>query len=208
MQKLQSLLRRILPLFLLLFTLTSPLGAQVGTVGNVRSLGDMAIALSAGFFIPLFIHNPNIPLGEGALGPTKLSLGASLAISGGVYINDNIQLGMEAGVSFSDSINEHNYVAYPIFLKGSYEFHFLKGRLYLPLYLGLGIQMSSYQSNFNLDTLVKPGLGLHWQFLENWAVGMDLMYWWVPQVNIDDSYYTRIAGFMDLSVAVTYHGGS
>jgi len=169
-------------------------------------LGDQVFGINAGLFVPLFFNNPSLDWGDSdAFKSTNLSLGGFGSLYYGAYLNNNVQLGMEIGAIFSGSPNKHNFYMVPITFRGTYEFQ-LKGNLFtVPLYLGAGINMTSYQSSFNVELILKPGAGFYWNFNSNWSFGTNMTYWWVPQIYPNESRYNRIGNFMDVSLTAMYH---
>ncbi|MDC7232490.1 MAG: hypothetical protein PQJ58_04625 [Spirochaetales bacterium] len=176
---------------------------------NIRieyhSMGDQVFGINAGLFIPLFMNNPSLSWGDSeAFKSTNLSVGGSGSLYYGAYINNNIILGLQVGAIFSSSPNDHNFYMIPITFKGTYEFQFFQNLISVPLSLGAGINMSSYQDNFHVDMILKPEAGVYWNYNSDWSFGLNTSYWWVPQI-YKDREYSRIGNFMDVSLSAIYN---
>ena len=165
-----------------------------------HSLGDQVFGIYAGFFIPLFFQNPN----DGSVNSTNLSLGGNGSLYYGAYLNNNFQVGMEIGAMFSSSPNDNNFYMIPITVRATYEFQFLNNLISVPVYIGAGVNMTSYLENFNVEMILKPGFGAFWNYSSNWSFGLNTTYWWVPQL-YSEPEYNRFGNFMDVSLSAVYH---
>lgn len=179
----------------------NPLESRV----EYHTMGDQVFGISAGLFIPLFYNNPTLSWGDSdAFNSTNLSLGGQGSLYYGAYLNNNVILGMEVGAIFSSSPNSNNFYMIPITFRGTYEFQFKNNMFSVPVYLGAGINMSSYQDSFHADMILKPGVGAYWNHSSNWSFGLNTTYWWVPQL-YKDREYNRIGNFMDVTLSAVYH---
>jgi len=172
---------------------------------DYNSLGDQVFGINAGVFIPLFFQNPSPGSGEKAYSSTNLSVGGTGSLYYGAYLNNNIQLGMEVGAMFATSPNKNNFYMIPITFRATYEFQFLNNLISVPVYLGAGMNMTSYLDDFHVDFIMKPGAGIYWNHSSSWSFGTNVTYWWVPQIYPSNSDYTRIGNFMDISLSAVYH---
>jgi hypothetical protein len=171
-----------------------------------HTLGDQVFGISAGLFIPLYFNNPNLSWSDSdAFTSTNLSLGGTGALYYGAFLNNNIQLGMEIGAMFAGSPNSHNFYMIPITFRGTYELQFKSNLFTVPLYIGAGINMTSYLESFNVEMILKPGAGFYWNFNSNWAFGTNVTYWWVPQIYPGEREFNRLGNFMDVSLSAVYH---
>lgn len=167
---------------------------------DYHSMGDQVFGINAGFFIPLFFQNPN----DGSIASTNLSLGGNGSLYYGAYLNNNFQVGMEIGAMFSSSPNDNNFYMIPITLRATYELQFLNNLISVPLYIGYGVNMTSYQDNFNVEMIFKPGFGVFWNQSASWSFGVNTTYWWVPQLYSDPDD-NRFGNFLDVSLSAVYH---
>ena len=166
------------------------------------TLGDQTFSINAGLFFPLFYHDPT-PAGDSAIADTNLGLGGTGSIAYDAYLNNNIKLGLEVGGMFAFSPNDNAFGMVPITARGTYEFHF--GQFSLPLYLGAGINIITYQENVNVQFLLKPGISFYWNFNSDWSFGANLVYWWSPEIIFEDHTHDRIGNFLDFTLSAQYH---
>ncbi len=179
--------------------------AQLKT--NDRAKGDQSFAISAGVFIPLPVYLlHDWPETGYSKGPTKskLTAGGFGSLSYSFYITGNIKAGLQLGGSFTRDINKNFMYSIPIVLKGAYEFH-LFNRISIPVFLGLGINMTSYEQNFLVDMMLRPGFGVYFDWTYEWSFGMDFSYWFVPQLSPKFRNQRSIGNFMDITLGAEYH---
>jgi hypothetical protein len=65
--------------------------------------------------------------------------------------------------------------------------------------------MTSWNDEFIVDPIVRPGFGIYFDWNAEWSFGLDLTYWFVPQLNSDDSRFNSLGNFMDANLAAEYH---
>lgn len=174
---------------------------------NQRSLGDQAFAISAGVIIPLFtiLLNDNPATGDPAgVADSQLSVGGMGSLTYSFYLSSNVKLGIQLGGTFKWDINRNLLYMIPITVKGAYEFHPLS-RMTIPIHLALGINMTSWKEEFVVDPLIRPGFGVYFDWNVEWSFGMDLTYWFIPQLNSTDKRFNSIGNFMDVTVTAEYH---
>jgi len=174
---------------------------------NQRYQGDQSFSISAGIIIPLFtvlLHD--IDISEKGAGGTKsqLTLGGIGYLTYNFYLFPNIKLGLQLGGTFKWDVNRNLLYMVPLVLRGAYEFRPL-GRMTIPLYLGLGIDMVSWKEEFEVDFLLKPGFGVYFDWNVEWSFGVDFYYWFVPQLASKDKQYNSIVNFLDITLAAEYH---
>jgi len=182
-----------------------PLTPQSRT--NQRSLGDQAFSISAGVIIPLFtvLLNDNSETGNPAgVVDTQLSAGGMGSLSYSFYLSANVKVGLQLGGTFKWDINRNLLYMIPITVKGSYEFHPFS-RLTIPIHLALGINMTSWKEEFTVDPLIRPGFGVYFDWNVEWSFGMDITYWFIPQLNSNDERFDSLVNFMDINISAEYH---
>ncbi len=169
-----------------------------------HSLGDQAFAINAGLGIPLFFENPNAYGNSSYYSSTNLGLGGTGSLYYGGYLSNNWQIGMEVGAFFSSGPNKHTFYMIPVTVRGSYEFQIHNNMFSIPLYLGFGMNMTSYQESFHVEMICKPGTAFYWNFGSNWSFGARFTYWWIPQL-YGSSSENRFGNFMDVSLSAVYN---
>ena len=172
---------------------------------NQRSLGDKSFAISAGIFAPLpfYLLNGLAGYPEGFT-DSQLSVGGMGSLAFSFYLSGNFKLGIQVSGSFARDINYNYLYLIPIMAKASWEFH-PWNRISIPIYLGLGMAMSSYKDIFVIDPIVRPGFGVYFDWNYEWSFGVDFSYWFVPQLGSSDEAARSIGQFMDISLTAEYH---
>ncbi|MCG8452453.1 MAG: hypothetical protein MI717_04630 [Spirochaetales bacterium] len=174
---------------------------------NNRSLGDQSFAISAGMTAPLFtvlLHDSTISGFSAGVHPTRLTVGGFGALSYNFYLNTNLKVGLEIGGSFQWDINRNILYMIPIVAQGSWEFH-PGNRISIPVHLGLGINMSSWKENFMVDPIIRPGVGFSFDWSVEWSFGLDVRYWFIPQLNVSSKDQKSLGNFMDATLRAEYH---
>ena len=181
----------------------SPFTPQIRT--NQRSLGDQTFTISAGLYVPLFTVLLNDYGGYDA-GAIKANLkpGGAGSLAYSFYLSPNWKLGLQFSGSFAKDINGNFAYTIPINVKGTYEFH-PGNRITVPLHLGVGIAMSSWRENFIVDPILRPGAGVYFDWNFEWSFGMDISWWFIPQLTADDKSENSIGNFMDITLSAEYH---
>jgi len=174
---------------------------------NQRFQGDQTFSIAAGAIIPLFtvlLHDIDISEKKAGITKTQLTIGGVGYLTYGIYLFPNIKLGLQLGGTFKWDINRNLLYMVPLVLRSSYEFRPLS-RMTIPLHLGLGISMTTWKEEFEVDFLLKPGFGVYFDWSAEWSFGIDFHYWFVPQLSSKDRQYDSIANFTDISLVAEYH---
>jgi hypothetical protein len=174
---------------------------------NQRSLGDQAFSISAGLIVPLFtvLLNDIPAIGyQAGITDTQLTLGGMGSLTYSFYLSENVKLGLQLGGTFQWDINRNLIYMIPIAVKGSYEFHPFS-RMTIPIHLALGINMTSWKEEFVIDPLIRPGFGVYFDWNVEWSFGMDITYWFIPQLNSNDERFNSLGNFMDANIGAEYH---
>lgn len=170
---------------------------------EMYSLGDQNFTINAGLFIPMFFLDLTPSSGSSAVASTNLTAGGAGSLIYEAYLNSNIKVGGEVGGIFSYSPNDNSFFMIPITARIGYEFHF--DQFSLPVYLGAGINIISYEDDTNVQMLFKPGVSLYYNYNSDWSFGGNLVYWFAPEIVFDDTDQTRIGNFLDFTVSAQYH---
>lgn len=163
-------------------------------------IGDQMISLNLGLFIPLFFSG-----GDGIQG-TNLSLGGTGHLAWSGFLTDQLAIGGEFGGMFAFSPNGNPLYMVPLAARLTY---FLRRFPFeFPLTLAAGISFNSFNESFKVDPIVIPGVGAYWNLNTEWAFGIDLRYWWVPQLYLGQSEIstddTRFGNFLATTASVLY----
>ncbi len=174
---------------------------------NQRSLGDQSFGITAGVFVPLPTY---LLQSYGTYSPgftdSKLSVGGMGSLTYSFYLNDNLKLGVNLTGSFTRDINSIFAYLIPVSIKASWEFH-PWSRVSIPVHLSMGMCMTSWNDYFVIDMILKPGLGVYWDYSYEWSFGMDFGYWFIPQLGTGSGNENQrsIASFLDISLTAEYH---
>lgn len=170
---------------------------------ELYSLGDQNFSINAGLFIPLFFMDMTPAGGGSAVSKTNLGLGGTGSLIYEAYLTGNIKVGAEVGGMFAYSPNNNPFFMVPITARIGYEFHF--GQFSLPLYLGTGINIITYEDDTNVQILLKPGASLYYNYNSDWSFGGNLVYWISPEFIFADTDQSRIGNFLDFTISAQYH---
>lgn len=189
-----------------LLSIAVPLSAQFEDeeiIEPTYELGDQYFKIRLGTTFPLFFHNPV----EGEVNSTNLRVGGSGALSWQGYLNERWSIGGELSGSFMNSINDRTLFMVPITARLSYLFS--SWPFEFPVHVSAGGAFQSLAGDTYFGPIIKPGVGGWWAATDEWAFGMNLEYWWVPQLyrGAEDrppSSDTRFGNFLDLSVGARY----
>ncbi len=162
--------------------------------------GDQLISLNLGLIVPLFYWG-----GPDGVQDANLSLGGTGHLMWSSFINNNLAIGGEFGGMFAFTPNRNTLFMIPLaarltyFLR-SYPFEF-------PLTFAAGVNFSRFNDNFKTDPVLIPGVGFYWNYTVEWAFGLDVRYWWVPQIYRGPeppSSDSRFGNFLGTTLAVLY----
>lgn len=175
---------------------------------NQRSLGDQALAITAGLYIPLFTVLLNDWPATGykaGVHPPHLNLGGMGTLAYSVYLSPNWKLGLQVSGSFAQDLNGNFAYTIPIAFKGSYEFH-PWGRVSIPVFLAAGVSLTSWKDdNFLVDLMIQPGFGIYFDWSYEWSFGLNLGYIFIPQIGLDNAHERSIGNFMEVTLTAEYH---
>ena len=171
-----------------------------------RVLGDQFLNIALGLQIPLIIQNPT---GQPPTSPINLELGGSGALAWGAFLGNNFSLGIDISASYSGDINGKGFFAVPIGIHGDYFFRFAPFEL--PIHLGLGLHILSYNDIVSVGMMIKTGLSFYWNAFEDWSFGLNVMYWWLPELYLDSdpntppSSMNRFGNFLEITLSAMYN---
>lgn len=168
----------------------------------VYSLGDQALSINLGLFLPLF----NM-LSPDGITSTNLSLGAAGSLRWESYLSNSMTVGAEAGGALSLSPNGHGLFMVPLIARWSYIFRQFPYEF--PLSAGAGLVVSRFQDALKVDPVIKLGAAFYWNYSNQWAFGLNGVYWIVPQIYSGRSAAgpedSRIGNYLEFSLSALYH---
>ncbi|MFW5694281.1 MAG: TP0733 family outer membrane beta-barrel protein [Alkalispirochaeta sp.] len=203
---------RILWALFIIITIVSPAFAQDDAPesdGSPREeeefiptygLGDQLLSLNLGMLFPLFYTG-----GPDGIEDANLTLGGTGHLMWSSFLTNDFAVGGEFGGMFAFTPNRNTLFMIPLAARASY---FLRAYPFeFPLTLAAGINFSRFRDNFKVDPIVIPGAGFYWNYNTEWAFGVDVRYWWVPQVYSGPEppeEDTRFGNFLGTTLSVLY----
>jgi hypothetical protein len=177
----------------------SPERYQIDDFVPTYALGDQMMLINLGVIIPLFFA-----LGPDGMTDTNLSLGVTGNLQWHSFLTPKVTLGGELGGMFAFSPSRTLYMV-PITFRASYWFE--NYPFEFPVYLGVGINFSRLPDEaFKVDPIIKPGVSAFWNMNSEWAFGVNMVYWIVPQIYFEDDLAdeNRIGNFLDITLSALY----
>jgi hypothetical protein len=175
-----------------------PASAAGDATPSLYSLGDQALSINVGPFIPLFLFG-----GSPTIGTTNLSLGGIGTIDWAAYLSAHWRIGASLGWDFTFDPNWTLFMMVPIIAKISYLIDFYPWEV--PLTFGAGMNIVKYSVDSTIDLLLKPGTGLFWTYNSSWSFGVNLNYWWDMQFTSASSAGFVAGNFLEVSLSAFYH---
>jgi hypothetical protein len=193
--------RYAVSLALALLAAPMAVSAQARLSAPNYALGNQALIISAGLFTPLFFQSP-----EGSFSGTNLSLGGVGSLQWAAYLNNNMTIGLEGGGMFAFSPNSRALFMLPITARYMYIFRFYPFEV--PLSISAGINFTRLADHFQILPIMKPGASFFWNYDYEWAFGLNLIWWWSPNVYFGptpSSSQTRFGNFLEITLSAMYH---
>lgn len=158
------------------------------------------LSLNLGTIFPLFYTG-----GPGGYEDANLTVGGTGHLQWSAFLNNNWAVGGEFGGMFAFTPNQNTLFMIPLATRLTY---FLRAYPFeFPLSLAAGINFSRFEENFKSDPILIPGIGAYWNYNTEWAFGLDLRWWWVPQIYTGPtppSDDTRFGNFLASTLSVMY----
>lgn len=166
------------------------------------TLGDQILSINLGIFAPLFYTGSD----EGAQ-PANLSVGGVGSIAWASYLNNTMTVGAEMSGSFSFTPNLNTL--FLLHFAGTYTYTIRRYPFEFPLHMAVGMNIARLQESTKIDPVVKPGASFYWAYNTQWSFGLNLKYWWIPQIYSSRSDVpqsdTRFGNFLEISLSALYH---
>jgi|GEM_PF-656413 len=169
-------------------------------IAPVYGLGDQMFEINAGLFIPLFFQAT-----DGSTSSTNLSLGGGGSLGWSAFLAQQFSLGAELGGMFNISPLKRVLIHIPITAKIGYMFRVYPVDI-IPRF-STGIVFTKLQEELYVGPILKPGVTAVYNINTEWAVGLNVMYWWLPQFYTDEDLKddTRFGNFLEVSLSGVYH---
>jgi hypothetical protein len=177
--------------------------AQEGSAkaANVLSYekGDQMISLAAGTTIPLFTFG-----GDSTTLESKYYAGGSFSIGYQYFLTHGLAIGGTLASSFNKTWGGRSLFIAPLSFRTAYWWNF---RFFD---LSVGIELGAYVSRVSGETMFGPfakaGGGIYWRLTNDWSLGFQTYYWFVPEIHTG-SYadLTRFGNIMEAGIYAAYH---
>lgn len=200
----------IISLLILFFIIPSSIFAQEEEEEEIYeeiyeptfSLGDNMFIIKVGLTIPLFLNDLDFNVLD-----TNLTLGGAGSLEWSTFLSNNWAIGAEFGGLFAFTPNMRVLYTLPLTVKATWFLRFHPFELLL--YAGAGISFTSVDDSFHVDWILKPGASLYWNLNSDWAFGVNVIYWWIPQIYTEagdiNPEHSRFANFLETSLSALFH---
>jgi hypothetical protein len=167
----------VLLLFLSAFPLFSQDDAESQDPVTYRfDQGDQMYFFNAGPSLSLFIWTPHQ---TETIEMYPLSLGGTASMGFEAFFNHNVSIGAEIGYSFAFARDNNLYTSVPLVANLSY--YAVSGGVDIPITIGIGAAYNKYKDSGVFTPIVKPEVGVIWNFNDNWGLGVDMSYYFLPE---------------------------
>lgn len=207
----RKLIKKIFALLLLTFLIILPAFSQEDAeieddyAGiTAYGVGEQVFALNAGAVFPLFNIAPFNTDGDAVTALSGLKIGIAGSLKWGSFIKDNLSLGVELA-GMSAKTDNRRLTMIPISFVTTY--YFISYPFEFPIYINAGFSLNTLDEYFRVTPSIKPGAGAYYNINGEWTVGLNLDYWFMPEIYFTDALaeQSRIANFLQLSFSGVYH---
>lgn len=160
-----------------------------------RTLGDQVFQISVGPLVPLFFQSLS------GVSATGLTLGGAGSLQWNAYVTKEVRVGLEVGGMFAFSRRRNTLLMVPLSAKAAYVLSAYPFEF--PISLGVGLNIVKYVDDVYVDPIVRPGIGVYWQYDVTWSFGLNMVYWWVP--HISGATDTRFGNFLEITLSALYN---
>ncbi len=172
-------------------------------------LGDQIFSVNAALFVPLFFHFYNNTVNPFQSAYTSdyahMSLGGAASLEWSAFLNNNLTLGFELGGMFSFTPNLRTVVMLPLTGQIGWNFRFYPFEI--PIFIGAGVVVNILEDNLFIGPILKPGVSAFYTYNSEWSFGLNLVYWWVPEIYFDEVHKEQSAfgNFLEISISALRH---
>jgi hypothetical protein len=165
-----------------------------GTVEEVyeqNGAGDQFISLK---LMPCF------PLNFGK----QLYVGGALSVGYHRFLTKYIALGGDFLFGYNPTIGSNIFTYVPLTLAVTFQPYI--GKFEFPIKLGVGFAVENYLSmNYFPGLIIKPELGAHYRFNENWSFGIEGQFMYMPQWFVEHPENDSYGLFIMAALSARYH---
>lgn len=186
-----------------MFCLLSVYGwTQTVNQDQIYNSGDVLVRVGIGPLFPLYVHTFNFSeFSMSTMRPGfSIGLGVDYYITNNFKVGGNIAFGSNRGITLGMSQNRSYMVPITMFL--DWEFHAL--RFDFPVGADFGLLFNKYRELFAVNFIFRPHAGIFFNITKSWSVGIDTLFWVVPQLVWDDMTKSRVGTFVEIFIAGRY----
>jgi hypothetical protein len=201
-------MKKVLLKLIVCLVLSSPLWAQEadtpsGPVVQLDQLlyfkGDTNIAVHAGAFFPLFAGGFNFQ----NVAPLTLRVGFNIGADIDVHWNNNFKMGGGINFSTSSGINGTTANFIGLFYRAFWEFHIYSWSF--PVGGSVGVQIASYGEWMAVNPVIRPEVGVFYNFTSKWSVGLTVVWSTTLQPVWKNIERSRVGNMLEISLAGRYY---
>ena len=165
----------------------------------VYDKGDQMFFFTGSLFIPLFF---NFSDGTVVSANNQLSLGGMGSLKWSAFLNPRMSLGVELAGTFTFTPNRNVHALIPI--TAEFMYFFRKYPFDFPVGIGAGVVFNKLENQLYFGPMLKPGASVFWNITPSWAIGLNVKYWWVPEIYFNDKP-SGFGNFLETSLSGVYH---
>lgn len=169
------------------------------------STGEQIFSLNAGPIIPLFTIATSPATGTEAVSAlTSTNIGVAGGLKWGSFVADNFYLGIDLTGMFTTTANRTLSMIPISFTTGYY---FIVWPFEFPIYLNTGLSFNTLGTYFTITPSIKPGIGAYWNITDEWAIGLNAEYWFMPEIYFSGEFLNQslIANFLQINLTGVFH---
>jgi hypothetical protein len=109
----------------------------------------------------------------------------------GSFSGTNLSLGGVGSLQWAAYINNFRFYPFEV-----------------PLSISAGINFTRLSDHFQILPIMKPGASFYWNYDYEWGFGLNLIWWWTPNVYFGptpSSSQTRFGNFLEITLSAMYH---
>ena len=171
---------------------------------EIYGLGDQTFSINAGVLMPLFFF----PGESSALDPAlpHQYIGASGALRWATFLGNSLSVGAELGGMYSSTVLDHTLISIPVTGHLDYAIRFFPFEV--SLHGNLGVNFLRLENDLYIGPILKPGASFYWNYNNEWAFGLRLEYWFIPEIYFSGTppaSHTRFGNYLTVNLVTLYH---
>lgn len=170
-----------------------------------RGIGANTMQIDIGYFLPLFSGSA-----DGVYTPSaKLYSGVSARLKWCTFLDPNLAVGLDlsGALSWAPNTLVNSQFFYIANIGPHITYFFRAGNWEFPLSFSPALNIMAYESNTYFGFSLRPGIGAYYDVTNNLSFGLNVMYWWAPELYTQASgnaSRTRYGNFLEFDVSMLY----